>query len=974
MEEKHVMSRTALNRAPRLPIVDDPLRRFLADYFVDTLKIDLADVHDDLTLDQLGIDSIEIPGLIDRIAAFSGAELQIADFLTSRTLGELLGRIRRLPSHRPRLQAVPVPSPGMSQEAAPISAAPRALIYSKRAEDVAERFAEFMNPYLAARLRCMHLDREYVRGEGSLLTDADGRRILDFTSQYGALPFGYNSAEIWQAVERFRDAKLPSFVQVSVLGPASVLAERLVGCAPRGLSKVTFVNSGAEAIEAAIKLCRARTGRPGIVSADGGFHGKTMGALSATGRAQYREPFGLPVSGFVTVPYNNPGALERLFAAEPDYFAGFIIEPIQGEAGVVVPEDDYLYEVRAICRRHGVLLVVDEVQTGLGRTGRMFTTPDDLEPDVLALAKGLSGGLIPFGACLSRNEVYSEEFGLNHSSTFAGHGLGAVVGSAVLDMLQDPERNLMEHVAEMGKLLLSELLRLKEEYPQLIADVRGRGLMIGVEFRNIRDAASDSLLAISAEQEKLAALFASYLLNVHRIRVTFTLNNGNVLRVQPPFIVDADQCKQFIIAFSETLDAFSTLNVGLIYGRIRGRQVKATAARPLGQRRRFLAPAGMGSAPTFAFLYHPPLAASYQHMDPSFLDLPGDLQEGFARDVGGVMDPFVAAQTRYVSPRGVKARGVYIVVPHTAERLLALTRAEVQSLLGHCLDRARDYGAGVIGLGGFMSVICGGGGDLAGRGFAITSGNSLTAVAGLHQLKRMLAERNSSLARTDVAVLGAGGSIGRATAILLAREARSVLCLGNAARAEKTRERLRNIVQEICSQLLIWASDPAIHGGDLLAHTRNLLLKAPNSGVNPTWLMSQLLHDGWISVSIDLAEMQRAAAIVAAVSAPKPFVSGAHLRKGAIVCDLSRPSALRDDLKTERPDLTLVEAGHVGLPHRTDVGPFGLPMGQLYACMAETLLVTFEGATRDYSIGQNLSLEDLYQMEQYALRHGMYFA
>jgi acetylornithine/succinyldiaminopimelate/putrescine aminotransferase/predicted amino acid dehydrogenase/acyl carrier protein len=964
------MTEVALAAARRSLVRESPVGCFLRGYFADTLKLESGRFDDDVTLDELGIDSVEIPGLVDRIAGFTGVELQMADFVASRTVGDLIARIAPVdPVPRP-------PAPAASRDrtrspgALPDRAAPGA---AGTAGEAAHHFGEFMNPHLAERLGAMHLDREYVRGEGLVLTDAEGRMVLDFTSQYGALPFGYNDPDIWRAVDRFRDAKTPSFAQVSLLGPASALAAKLIQIAPKGLARVTFANSGAEAIEAAIKLCRAKTGRRSILSTQGGFHGKTMGALSATGRIEYQAPFGLPAPGFATIPYNDRRALQRAFEEAEEPYAAFIVEPIQGEAGVIVPDGRYLLEVRRLCRRHGVLLVIDEVQTAFGRTGRLFATADEIEPDVLVLAKGLSGGLVPFGACLCRAEVYTREFALHHSSTFAGHGLGAAIGDAAIDILRDPRRALLARVNKMGMTLLSGLRRLRDRHPEIIADVRGHGLMIGVEFHNLRAADTDNLIAIASAQQKLTAMIASYLLNVHAIRVAFTLNNGNVMRVQPALTVSDEQCERFLAAFAETLDAFATRNIAIVYAGIRGRKITASASRPPLPRRRPLASLAGTRTPRFAFLYHPPDAASLRYLDGTFTDLPSDLQEDFARNIALSADPFVAAQTRYVSPQGDEACGTFIILPHTAERLLALSREERERLLDHCVALARDNGARVLGLGAFTSVISDGGKTLSGKGFAITSGNSLTVVAGLHQLQRALARRQSALAATAVAVVGAGGSIGRAMAILLAREARSLVCFGNPARPERTMERLQQVALDLCGRLLGWAADPQSTGGEMLAHVRELLRRSPGRQMMPARLLSVLVDDGRLLLSVDPRDLRAAQGVVAAASATRGFLEGAHLGRNAILCDLSRPAVLKDALAATRPDVTVVEGGQVALPHQTDLGPFGLPAGRLYACMAETVLLTFEGAERDYSIGRDLSLEDIVAMERCALRHGMHF-
>src|SRR5688572_26170779 len=209
-------------------------------------------------------------------------------------------------------------------------------------------FFTHMNPRLGRLMSQLEMDKVYVRGEGCYLYDQSGRRYLDFLAQYGALPFGFNNPYIWQAVERMRKNFEPSFVQPSYLEAAGELAKRLVDVAPPGMKYVTFANSGAESVEAAIKLCRSTTGKMGVLAASNGFHGKTLGALSATDKKKYQEKFGAPVKGFDYVPFGDLDALEQALAGR--FYAAFLVEPIQGEGGIIEAPTGYLAAAQEICR------------------------------------------------------------------------------------------------------------------------------------------------------------------------------------------------------------------------------------------------------------------------------------------------------------------------------------------------------------------------------------------------------------------------------------------------------------------------------------------------------------------------------------------------------------------------------------------------------------------------------------------------
>ncbi len=423
-------------------------------------------IEADDPIDQLGLDSLAVVELKARIEEDLGVAVPLSLLREASTLGEVAAWLEQASgADDPRPSSIP-PQPTGSTHA-----------------PTGDPWSDHVNPEVARLLRAFHLDKRYVRGEGCVVEDDAGRRYLDFTAAYGALPFGFNPPPIWDAVREASYALPATLVQPSLLDAAGRLARRLVELAPPGLRHVTFANSGAEAMEAAIKLARAATGRLGIVSMERGFHGKTLGALSATGRAAHQGPFGAPAPGFVRAPFGDLDALAALLAHRAGSIAAVIVEPIQGEGGIHVAPPGYLRGVRALCDRHGVLLIADEVQTGLGRTGAMFGCDHDgVVPDVVALAKALGGGIVPVGAVLSNDAAWSETFALRHSSTFAGNALAAMVGLRTIELLTADDSALVRHVAVEGAALGDGLRALQRRYPHLVREVRGRGFMYGVEL------------------------------------------------------------------------------------------------------------------------------------------------------------------------------------------------------------------------------------------------------------------------------------------------------------------------------------------------------------------------------------------------------------------------------------------------------------------------------------------------------------
>lgn len=386
--------------------------------------------------------------------------------------------------------------------------------------DTTERYRRYVNPGLARLFKFGGSETIEWAAEDCIVWDAHGREYIDCACGPAIFNVGHRHPRVLAAVREQLD-RMPMSVRTMPSAPPAELAERLAALAPGDLQYTFFCNSGTEAVEGALKLARLATGRPGFVAMQEAFHGKTFGALSATGREYYRRPFEPLVPGFTHVPFGDADAVER--AVGPDT-AAVILEPIQGEAGVIVPPAGYLRRVREICDRHHVLLIADEIQTGLGRTGRLFCVEhDDVVPDILTMAKALGGGVIPIGAFIARPALWAEfqRQPYIHSSTFGGNPLACRAAIATLDVLV--EERLADRAVTMGERFLARLREIQRRYPSIIRDVRGRGLLLGVEFVH-----SDYALMVSAEAG-------------HRGVITFyTLNKPEVIRVAPPLTITPD--------------------------------------------------------------------------------------------------------------------------------------------------------------------------------------------------------------------------------------------------------------------------------------------------------------------------------------------------------------------------------------------------------------------------------------------------
>ncbi|MCL4454238.1 MAG: aspartate aminotransferase family protein [Deinococcus sp.] len=401
--------------------------------------------------------------------------------------------------------------------------------------DAFSLFEKHINPGLAGLLRFTGLDKVESHAQGVYVWDTEGKKYLDFLGLYGTLSLGHRHPKVVEAVRRQLD-KMPMSVRILVSEPGARLAEKLAEITPGDLSMVFFGNSGAEAVEAALKFARFYTGKVEFITTEGGYHGKTMGALSVTPKEQYQQPARPLVPGVKVVPFGNAGAVLEAITPET---AAVIVEPIQGEGGIRVPPEGYLKELRRVTRERGVLLIADEVQTGLGRTGKLWGVDwEGVEPDILTSAKALGGGVMPISATIARAEImeiYKRE-PLIHSTTFGGNPLAAAAGLAAIEVTL--EENLPARALEMGNYLMSSLQSLWKAYPRFIQEVRGRGLMVGLEFAD-----ADIGALVVAELASRGVLTA------------FGLNNPKVVRLEPPLIVEPVHIDQCVEALAGALKA-----------------------------------------------------------------------------------------------------------------------------------------------------------------------------------------------------------------------------------------------------------------------------------------------------------------------------------------------------------------------------------------------------------------------------------
>ena len=418
-------------------------------------------------------------------------------------------------------------------------------------------YTDLVNPQWVRLLDLLRMNSEYTRCEGVELTTSDGRVILDFLSGYCVHNVGHNHPKIIEQLQLELARRGPAMLQSHVPDLAGELAKRLCALAGGKLNKAFFACSGSEGVESAIKFSRAATGKNGLLYLEGAFHGLTCGALSLMGDDFWRGKFGAMLSDTCAIPHNDLSALEKQLATKK--FGAFFVEPIQSEAGIRLPDADYLRQAQNLCARYGALFVLDEVQTGMFRTGRFLASHHyGAEADIVILAKALSGGLIPVSAVLMTDRVYAAVYdslkrSIVHTSTFSENSMSMRAGLATLDVLE--EENLGARALVSGEILRERLREALGGY-EMVREVRGMGMMSGIEFqppKHLRLRAPYEAFR-HIHEGMFGQIIVMRLYRDHNILTQVCGNNFMVLKVAPPLVVTEVQIDRFVSAARAVVD------------------------------------------------------------------------------------------------------------------------------------------------------------------------------------------------------------------------------------------------------------------------------------------------------------------------------------------------------------------------------------------------------------------------------------
>lgn len=812
------------------------------------------------------------------------------------------------------------------------------LSNSSRAREP-ENIGSHFKPRLNQLLSTLRIDVSYERGQGDHLYYRDNAghqvEVLDLVGGYGSLLFGHAHPALVTEAERLLASGRPMHTQGSRRDYAAQLARELSRRA-KGDYCAVFGNSGAEAVEAAMKHAILETGSRTFIVLERGFHGKTLGALQLTANPQYREPFALPGLNVLRVPANNVEQLEAAFAEVAD-LAGFIFEPIQGEGGVWPVEPEFAQRAAQLCAEHHVPLIADECQTGLGRTGNFLACePLGIQPDYIILSKALGGGLAKISALLVQRKRYLDEFDLKHTSTYAEDDFSCAIALKTLELIDD---SLLATCREKGERLLAGLGRLAAKFPSVVAAVRGRGLMIGLSFRPLSKSRSFFLRFLSS-QDDLGYVIMGHLLNVHRIRIAPTLSDRFTLRLEPSALISTGEMDRFLGAMESVCACLASDDaLGFTRFLTDGIAISATAHGLARSDEKFIA----YDEPRFrerqrhsprvkvAWLCHLIDADDVLSLEPPFADLTFQEREDYMQHIVSRGSPVVMSAVDIRSITGNEVRLYPILLPFTSSWVKRLLDgghlAMPQALVQKGIALARSLDCQMVSLGQYTSIVTHNGTRAVSNGIGITSGNSYAIALAIQAIERAHRETGRVPSEAVLVVAGAAGNIGRTCAEILAPRYQRTILLGS--NRPGSWQRLREFSRRI-----------------------------PNA-----------------ITTTDLDLVREGHTVVASLNAVGAPLASDHFSRNAIVCDLSVPSSLRPEVTAERLDLLIIKGGIVSLPFGEDLEIIGfpLPRGQTYGCMAEAMLLGFEGV-RDSTFTGTLTAEHVVRVTAMAARHGFELA
>ncbi|MDJ0899822.1 MAG: aminotransferase class III-fold pyridoxal phosphate-dependent enzyme [Xenococcus sp. MO_188.B8] len=770
-----------------------------------------------------------------------------------------------------------------------------------------DSYQYYCRPKLVSLLQALNLDVVYDRAEGDYLWQKQQTqqiKVLDLVGGYGANLLGHHHRELVTEAQRLLMAQIPLLAQGSCRSGAAQLAQALSEIV--GDYVTIFTNSGTETIEAAIKHAYLERQRPILWAVKGSFHGKTLGAIQLTWSAQKQfVEFGPQVH---YLDPHDPSSWQEA-SQELDQVAAIFIEPILGEGGIKQQPQDFIDWLLEIKQANDIPLVVDEIQTGMGRTGK-FLASDllGIEPDYLCLSKALGGGLAKIGALMIKRDRLIPDFSVQQTSTFAEDDMSCLIALKALEIIQ--RDNLPARCARVGDRFLQALEALRTRFPDQIKEVRGQGLMVGIELQDQSESESNALRMFS-QNGYLGYMAAAYLLHVHRIRVMPTLSQPLTLRVQPSAYICESELERFVEAvacFCQALKALDIVHLTSFQVGLPAKKITSfTTPRPFKREK-------PQTEKRVAFLGHFIQADYAIFCEPSLAPLKPRLLEDYLAKTSTIMGPTMLDGVHVRSQTGDKVHLSFIGFNLTSKQIKQAWQARrtdwIFDKIEAAVAMAKQQGCQVVGFGSYTSIVSRNCRRVKTPGIALTTGNSLTVGMGILALQKAAQQRNIELSQSRLAVVGASGNIAATYAAMMAPHVKEIVLIVRHLNSPQLKKAIAKIRQ--------MAPDISIIATDRVDDLRSCSL------------------------------------IVTASNATHPLIYPENLANSPVViCDLSLPADVAPQINRKRPDVLVIKGGIVRLPHNKDFVISGIPLetGHAFACMSETLLMGLEGITSHGSYG-----------------------
>lgn len=927
-------------------------------------------------------------------------------------------------------------------------------------------YTTYCRPGTGKKLTAANLDKQYHRGAGEFLyyRDVAGREveIADFVGGYGAALFGHSPSPLVHVATTTLQSGAPFVAQGSCRAAAARLCARLdraVGTSTGRQYVTTLANSGAEAVEVAIKHAelyrqqrlarfveRQRAHLLRLLSADhddpacidalgtalgideaspsqvrtvleselaavlqlpavllalrGAFHGKTCGAVQLTHNPELREPFSqlgpqvcfldpgddpaeqvASLSQQVRLLVERNGQLTVESTAVSPVTALFL-EPIQGEAGVVPITGTFAEACRSVATELDFPLVIDEIQTGMGRTGTFLASERlGVRADCYLLGKSLGGGLAKIAACMVDRQHYIDEFSMLHTSTFAEDEFSSNIALAALDLLDSDA--VAATCAEKGARIESRLREVQQQFPSIIADLRGRGLMLGIEFHPPTKSPSDLMRGL-AHQELLGYAFAAYLLNRHDVRVLPSLSASLTLRIQPGYLVGDSAIERLVDGIAALADIIARGDFYALTSHLVGVRFQP-GQREAPRHRAPVAECARQEIRRVGFVAHFIEPEHVRLRDHSLKTLSRAQCGDYLDRVIGVLGPACYEKAVIRSETGDRVGFTFVGMPqtsrHFADSMVSRDLAPIRQLVQTGVDLAAREECQVVGLGGFTSIATNNCRSLLPGAVALTSGNSLTVAMALEAMKDAAGRRRLEIADARLATLGASGNIGRVFCELAADEVAAITLIGRPGSAST--KALDRLAELLCERALehVRIRDPA----QLTGVARTIARQMGWSGQMPVEppaaadVLATLQRSHGSQAAITVSDLRSGLAgadlVLGASSSPDPVITTDLLpARDMVICDISTPPDTHPDVAS-LDNVTAIGGGLVALPCNRDfsIGGVALEPGVVYACMAETMLLGLAGIDEHYSYGP-IEIDKVHRIAGLASLHGFRLA